>query len=267
MVFDPRRLIRDGAVFLPQEVNAVTPLSEALARETIKPSTKVVVAPVGERRLILHATRLAYSHIVHGTIDGVPWVVGFCIVCNTGNTYRRQVGDRWLKFKTAGVYNGMALLEDVQTGSYWDHITGECVHGEYRGERLENLGPLEHMTAGSADKLYKDALLATASYGPVRGLIGRLLHRTIGRKRGFLLPYFHLTMPEGDTRLPRMELGLGVWEEGKGCYYPMREITQRGGAVLHKPFDDRQLLVYVDPIGGHLAAIWTEAKSVKVELP
>ncbi|MGB1288890.1 MAG: hypothetical protein ACPG7F_20320, partial [Aggregatilineales bacterium] len=39
-------------------------------------------------------------------------------------------------FHAGGLYNGLILLRDAETGSYWDHITGEAVYGALKGTKL-----------------------------------------------------------------------------------------------------------------------------------
>ncbi|MEX2355925.1 MAG: DUF3179 domain-containing (seleno)protein, partial [Thermaerobacterales bacterium] len=50
-------------------------------------------------------------------------------------------------FGPRGLYNGLILLGDDETGSYWDHITGECVYGPLKATQMEML-PVEHTTVG-----------------------------------------------------------------------------------------------------------------------
>ena len=47
------------------------------------------------------------------------------------------------------MYNGLVLLGDQESGSYWDHITGECMHGLLKGYKLEEF-PLLQMNVAQA---------------------------------------------------------------------------------------------------------------------
>jgi hypothetical protein len=40
-------------------------------------------------------------------------------------------------FAARGLYNGLSFNGDRESGSFWDHITGECVHGPLKGYRLK----------------------------------------------------------------------------------------------------------------------------------
>ena len=52
------------------------------------------------------------------------------------------------RFGVRGLYNGLLLMGDYETGSYWDHITGVCVHGPLSGHQLET-SPQTQACAGA----------------------------------------------------------------------------------------------------------------------
>jgi len=55
------------------------------------------------------------------------------VVCNTGVGLTPQIGEQVHHFSAGGLYNGLVLLIDDETRTYWDHITGEAVHGPLSG--------------------------------------------------------------------------------------------------------------------------------------
>ena len=81
-------------------------------------------------------------------------------------------------------------MGDHQTGSYWDHITGECLHGPLKGRQLA-LAPLRHMRADQALAQFPDARIARSRlllpFGMIDGVM-KLLQR-LGKGR-FLPPGF-----------------------------------------------------------------------------
>lgn len=51
--------------------------------------------------------------------------------------HARQVGDQELTFIVSGkLWRNTMVMQDEQTGSLWNHITGECFEGEYVGTTL-----------------------------------------------------------------------------------------------------------------------------------
>lgn len=51
--------------------------------------------------------------------------------------WRSEVDGRRLTFHLAGINNQNFLLQDEETGSWWQQVTGEAVQGPMKGKRLE----------------------------------------------------------------------------------------------------------------------------------
>ena len=60
------------------------------------------------------------------------------MVCNSGVGLTPVVAGKARHFSAGGLYNGLVLLIDDETRTYWDHMTGEAVHGELKGAKLDN---------------------------------------------------------------------------------------------------------------------------------
>jgi hypothetical protein len=169
-------------------------------------------------------------------------------------------------FYLAGVYNGLFFLGDRESGSYWEHMTGECIHGPLRGQQLRYVGSLQHMTALEAITEKPTLEMAT----PKSGLRTRLFSMTLWprlrmdkRPEGMLPPHFPASMGEEDPRLERMTVGLGVWGEAGPRFYPLTEIQENGGAILDELSGGRQRLVLVDPLTGAPVAFSVNADEIR----
>ena len=161
-------------------------------------------------------------------------------------------------FRARGLYNGLSMLGDDETGSIWNHITGRAVYGPLEGYVLP-VSNLLHMTVEQALERYP-GLAVAISDRPIRG-----------RRRFFdpladrvLRPGFRSTIVKEDTRLPTMDIGLGVWVGSEARYYPMEVVQAAGGAIVDD-FDGRRLLVYVEPGTYALDGFFTEKETVSVE--
>ncbi|MBL9099694.1 MAG: DUF3179 domain-containing protein [Myxococcales bacterium] len=53
--------------------------------------------------------------------------------------WARTIDGQALKFHLAGIHNQNFLMRDEQTGSFWQQVSGECVAGPLRGERLRRV--------------------------------------------------------------------------------------------------------------------------------
>lgn len=51
--------------------------------------------------------------------------------------WRAEIDGRKLRFHLTGINNQNFLMHDEQTGSWWQQVTGEALHGPLRGRRLE----------------------------------------------------------------------------------------------------------------------------------
>jgi hypothetical protein len=163
-------------------------------------------------------------------------------------------------FRCAGLYNGLVLLGDKETHSYWDHISGECIHGPLRGQTLELSGSLYYMTAKQALKAYPDVSLAISRQSFFQKSLSQVFQWTSLRSKGFIPSFFNKTMGKADNRLPRLDIGLGVWFETKARYYPLEQLKAHGNATIDT-VNGHRILVYIDPISKAPAAIHSTASA------
>ncbi len=159
-------------------------------------------------------------------------------------------------FRSRGLYDGLSLLGDDETGSLWNHITGKSVYGPLEGKSLPVYNLL-HTNVEQALKAYPDIEVAI-SERPVRGRGGNMAPGS-GQTRQ-LRPGFRATIVEEDTRRPTMELGLGIWAGSEHRYYPMELIRDLGGAVVDR-LAGRTVIVYMEPESYTLAALYADASS------
>jgi hypothetical protein len=54
-------------------------------------------------------------------------------------------------------------------------------------------------------------------------------------------------MSKQDMRLPELQLGLGVWINGKARFYSMQTLKAHNNAVIDT-FDQENLVVFIDPL-------------------
>ena len=152
------------------------------------------------------------------------------------------------------------MLGDEETGSIWNHITGRAVYGPLEGTTLPVFNLL-HMTAEQALDRYPELSVAISDR-PVRGRRG--FFASFAERVPFLREGFRSTIVKEDTRLPTMDIGLGVWTDSDQRYYPM-EAVLAAGAALVDDFDGRRLVVYVEPGAYSLDAFFTEEQRVSAD--
>lgn len=171
-------------------------------------------------------------------------------MCNSGVGLTPLVDGKVHNFSAGGLYDGLILLIDDQTRSYWDHITGRALHGPLAGTQLPMWGIEQHTVAALRQSEPELAiLLARATWWT------RFMSWLTSRWQGKLPPGFRRTMDSTDQRLAEMTMGLGV-AEGDGLFVPLTVIPQlqSGGRQssegLCLPWRNRQLRVYREAESG-----------------
>ena len=173
-----------------------------------------------------------------------------------------RIGDQLHTFEEHGLYDGLFLMRDDETETYWDHMTGEALYGPLTGTRLEvsnllqsNVAQVlgdepEAMVALSDRILWEDEQL---------GLTG--LISSMGGKLGRM---FSSTVDAEDDRRPTMDLGMGIWEGEAARYYPYDVVLAAGRAVLDT-FQSKKVLVFLDPTAYALSAYYVDVTGFEWE--
>lgn len=157
-----------------------------------------------------------------------------------------------LKFEPTGVYNGLLLLSDTKTRSFWNHITGECVYGHYKGQNLK-INNLLHTTLEAALEEYGDIKIAISKQ-PIHVKIINSLMKFIQKiDKDFMPSSFKDTMEEEDNRLDRMATGLGIWNDNKSKFYKYEDIQNNDGVIVDE-FDDKRIIIYIDKASNMLVS-------------
>ncbi len=76
-----------------------------------------------------------------------------------------MVNGQPLSFDVTTVWRRNMIMRDRQTGTFWQHATGEALRGPLAGQRLEVLGGTQSTWAGWRDD-YPESILSTAPDAP-----------------------------------------------------------------------------------------------------
>ena len=167
-------------------------------------------------------------------------------------------------FGVCGMVNGLAVMSDEETHSYWDHISGEAFEGPLQGYKLD-VWPIALTTVEAAIDKHPELMLIQSTYRSWgKSLLQWLNPRKINA-RSYLLPPFRRTMSKPvDSRLPEMEQGLGVIVDSKAKYYPMKAIAK--GKSIEDNWDGRILRIERGAIDGVPFARWSDTGEVPMQL-
>ena len=159
-----------------------------------------------------------------------------------------RVGDDVHWFAEQGLYDGLFLMKDDETGTFWDHMTGRAVYGPLVGETLPVSG-LVQTTVEQVLETHPDARI-TLSDQAIRSDANMKVEGRQGLLagiRGRLNRMFSSTIEEEDGRRATMDLGLGLWTADEARYYPLDRLREEGRALVDT-FAGERVLVYVDPV-------------------
>lgn len=264
--FNPDRFIPLDFHGEGQQVNVteLRPLSEALKQNVLFPNTPVLYTTRNDTIYVFQTRHFSLYNVMQNLLDPSPWMATFCAVCNAGMSFSPVLDGKTYDFYSAGFYDAMTLLADKQTRSYWDHITGECIEGELKGKRLERLSNMTHATASVVEAMFPDAKLVVSSLDAGRATMDDLAEGLRTQEKPEWLPFLtgSIDATMEDTRLARLEMGLGVWVGKDAQFFPFRTIHMQDNIVFDEVGGQR-VLVYVDPDTTTPAAIFTEAKTAR----
>lgn len=86
---------------------------------------------------------LMWHEIVNDSIGGVPVLVTFCPLCNTGMVFDPRVNGRTLSFGVSGLLrHSDMIMYDRETESWWQQALGQGVVGTHAGRELTQLPAL-----------------------------------------------------------------------------------------------------------------------------
>jgi len=186
---------------------------------------------------------LTWHEIVNDEVGGVPVVVTYCPLCNTGIAFVRPVVDgKLLDFGTSGkLYRSNLVMYDRQTESLWPQALGRAVVGPLTGTNLEFV-PVQMVSWEDWRRQYPD---------------GRVLSRDTGHVRSYgTNPYEgyddadsapFLFEGELDPRLPPKSRVVGVRVGSDVVAFPYEELSAvaaGGWATVQETVGDRPLVVF-----------------------
>ncbi len=147
-------------------------------------------------------------------------------------------------FAEQGLFDGLFLMRDEESGTFWDHMTGDAVYGPMVGSSLE-VQPLVMTTAEQALEMAPDARI-TLSDQAIRRDSDMKVDGLLAGIRGRLNAFFQGTVAKEDDRRPTMDLGLGLWTDSEARYYPMDRVREEGRAIVDT-FNGERVLIFIDP--------------------
>jgi len=192
-----------------------------------KKGKKILVVENDKFSIGFLKTDVDYHHVVQGTFQEKSFMVSYCIMCNSGVVLNPVVDGEFLFFKSAGLYNGQLINKDTKTESIWHHLTGECLHGELKGKKLE----VEYLKETTVrEELLNNPnlhILISEEHRTMKKMmsLGMSLFDKLTKINKNLLPsFFANTIIKEDRTLPRMTNGLVIKIGDLAKFYEAKKI-------------------------------------------
>jgi len=237
-----KKFVKIYKTFQVEEKN-LTPLEVFRGKIQKNEERELFIINLNQRKIGITLWHLAYHHLAQGKIDQQNFLITFCPVCNSGMLFNPMVNGQKLDFYVSGVYRGTMIMSDSQTNSFWDHVTGECLHGFYGGEKLEIMGSHEIILEKNAPLNLPIALPKLTLF---QKLVTKMQNGHTWRKvpEGKFYPGFKESFEFEDNRRPEKELGLGVVHKGMAKFYPYGIIKSKKNIL--DTLKDMQIAITMD---------------------
>lgn len=165
--------------------------------------------------------------------------------------YAAEVNGQRLIFQVAGVYRRNMIIRDRQTGTLWQHATGEALLGPLKGAQLQPLGG--ELTRWSKWKEMNPHTSLAVEPIPEHGRFPGLIPRD---RLEYLLETFSTNYAAPgfvtDNRLPMHEEIVGVSLAGVDRAYPLVVIRNQG--VIHDRIGENSIAIVYDADADHVNA-------------
>jgi Protein of unknown function (DUF3179) len=265
--FDPGRAMLedylDGSLYPPRLiVKEPSSLQHAVATGQLALDSRLLVFEYEQTLYTFPMTVVLSYNVIQGQIGDQPWMMTFCNACNTGMVFNPVVDGKMLHFQRRGSYDGLLLIWDEETNSYWQHVTGQCLYGASAGQQLGSITTTRQMTVGEVLARTNASVLLSSALSPEQEKLSRMMEKMRANpdrvESGIIS-----TIREEDTRRPRFELGLGVWNLTDSIFFPLPVLYAHDRVLITK-FGDRPLLIYqqldsVSPAAAYIEtgrAVW-----------
>ena len=237
----------DSNLYPPRlEITTTQPLKQAIDTGVLAPNTELLTFEYDGQLMAFPLTTVVCYNVIQGELNDKPWMMTFCNACNAGMVFNPVLNDETLRFQRRGSYNGLLLIWDENTDTYWNHITGQAIHGNQTGAQLDVLTATRHMKASEALASHADARVLITTPSEAEADLSKLMLKMQKNPQKFSDVAVDMLTQE-DTRLPRYTLGLGMWNSTEhSVYYPVTSIYANNNVLLTK-FEGRNLLIYQSP--------------------
>ncbi|MDA1219722.1 MAG: DUF3179 domain-containing (seleno)protein [Chloroflexi bacterium] len=127
----------------PQSLAEQAPAIPLAAQDfsALLPANELVLGlESNQQRRAYPISAIALKKVINDTVGELDILVTFGPPSELGMMFNRNLAGRSLTFKAMPIpHNGIALIEDQETGTIWEALTGQAISGPLAGNKLERL--------------------------------------------------------------------------------------------------------------------------------
>jgi Flp pilus assembly protein TadD len=171
------------------------------------------------------------NEVLNDTLGGTPVSVTWCPVAHAAVVYDPRLQGRRLELGAVGLQNGVFVLYDRQTGSWWSQIRGTAIRGAMEGRELRRW-PSVLTTWASWQRLHPGTTVNTE---PTLSAVRRFTQET----------WSWMTVVPGGGAIVNKDLVAGVLGFTRARAWLLRRLYA-AGRVVNDTLDGEPLVIFLD---------------------
>ena len=209
----------------------------------------VIVIEIGGLAKAYPLNILTIHEIANDTLSGVPILVTYCPLCNSGIVFNRvlkyQGKKRILEFEPSGMLrNSDMVMLDRTTETLWQQLTGTAIVGTYDSAQLDILPSLIISVSEFFTRYPNGKILSKKTgFAQAEKMYGHNPYTNYDTKTTPLQQFFN--SDKVDKRLPAMERIVDIEYRGDYKIYPYKSVAKKG--VINDTFNTKKVVLFYKP--------------------
>ncbi|MCD4791986.1 MAG: DUF3179 domain-containing protein [Bacteroidales bacterium] len=189
---------------------------------------------------------LTLHEISNDVIGGVPILPAYCPLCNTAVVFDRRLKvageDYLLEFEVSGMLrNSNLIIYDFLTETWWQHLTGEAITGDFAGSKLTYIPSMIISYKEFFERYPAGKILSCKTGSKHEKRYGTNPYEKYDDETG--IPYSRFFDEKNiDKRLPAMERIINIKDHEKYKIYPFSVIKKE--EVINDKFKSKNIVIF-----------------------
>ena len=221
-------------------------VNKAEGLEMFFPKEPVIAVEINGIAKAYSLNILTMHEIANDELEGVPILVTYCPLCNSGIVYNRKINHKGVKeileFEASGMLrNSDMVMLDRKTETLWQQLLGGAIVGDYNGTELDIIPSL----IISVEEFFKrypegEILSKKTGFASSEKNYGHNPYKKYDEKENPIEYFFN--SDKVDKRLPAMERIVDIESDGKYKVYTFTSVAKSG--VINDTFKNKNVVLF-----------------------